>query len=421
MQGTSLVQWLCEEVQSSAATMPRLALLILESREDLRKLFSEALSGRPARYLAWLVTYGRTEYALTAELVHPAQEKLNRLVASGDRNARTALIKYSGQIAARTLIDTVRGQRVSVASAPPLNVVPVHVNVTMASPDSPPKDTKAGLPSRLPSAMKLNKPCELEDFSDVGAAALIRAVEPELVELYPDYPRGREHRKSWEYQQIIRGATQLRVLGEHSDVLIFPAGHERTAYELSNRARTVFAGDVYGSVQGNSAICDPILIDTGVYERQRYRATRLFARHMDARFLRFEAATFDLAVCPAFSSFPRSEELGGNLLLEFERVLRPGGILVLCVEFVVNGAGHGYAEAELYDADSLGKMLRCTASLELVEPIQETVSHTTLATAMPLVTAREEGQRGQSRFPHIVLEADGRQFTTATVFVRRLG
>ena len=158
-----------------------------------------------------------------------------------------------------------------------------------------------------------------------------------------------------------------------------------------------------------------------MHARQRHRATRLFARHMDARFLRFEAASFDLVVCPAFSSFPRSEELAGNLLLEFERVLRPGGILVLCVEFVVNAAGHGYAEAELYDADSLKNTLALAANFELVEPIQEKVAERTISTAMPLETAKEEAQRGQSRFPHIILEAEGRQFTTATIFVRRLG
>jgi SAM-dependent methyltransferase len=269
--------------------------------------------------------------------------------------------------------------------------------------------------------MKLNKPCELDDFSDVGAAALIRAIESELVELYPEYPRGREHRKSWEYQQIIRGATQLRVLGDRSDVLIFPAGHERTAYELSNRARTVFACDVYGEVKDEIATCDPFLIDPGIHARQRHRATRLFARHMDARFLRFEAGSFDLVVCPAFSLFPRAEELSGNLLLEFERVLRPGGVLVLCVEFVVNAAGHGYAAAELYDTDSLENTLALGANLELVEPIQQKVSAKTIATAMPLEIAKAEARRGHSRFPHIVLEAEGRQFTTATIFLRRLG
>ena len=41
--------------------------------------------------------------------------------------------------------------------------------------------------------------------------------------------------------------------------------------------------DVYGTIENGTATCDPFLIDTGAFARQRYRATRLFARHMDAR------------------------------------------------------------------------------------------------------------------------------------------
>jgi SAM-dependent methyltransferase len=269
--------------------------------------------------------------------------------------------------------------------------------------------------------VKLNKPCELEDFRAVEAIALIRALEPELTELYPQYPAGKEHRKSWEYQQIIRGAARLRMLGDHTNALCFPAGHDRTVYELTNRAHTVFACDVYGAIDNGTATCDPFLIDTGAFARQRYHATRLFARHMDARFLRFEACTFDLVVCPAFSAYPRTEESAGNLLLEFERVLRPGGVLVLCVELIVNGTGAANAGAELYDTDTLGTVLAWAANLQLVEPVQNTVSRATIATAMPLEIAKEDAARGESKFPHIILEADGRQFTTATVFIRKLG
>jgi SAM-dependent methyltransferase len=261
----------------------------------------------------------------------------------------------------------------------------------------------------------------LDDFRHVEAAALIRALEPDLTAMYPDYPHGREHRKSWEYQQILRGATHLRALKHSSDVLCFPAGHERTVYELSNRARRVFACDVYGSIANGAANCDPFLIDTGIFAKQPYRPTRLFARHMDARFLRFDAGSFDFIVCPAFSTLPASEEYAGNLLLEFERVLRPGGVLVLSLEFIVNGAGAGSAAPQLYDARLLGKVFSWAASLEALEPMQESVGPNTLQTVMPLAKAKEEALRGESSFPHIVLEEDGRQFTTATVFLRKLG
>jgi SAM-dependent methyltransferase len=267
--------------------------------------------------------------------------------------------------------------------------------------------------------LKLNKPCEIEDFKHVEAAALIRAMEPELTELYPEYPQSKEHRKSWEYQQIVRGAMELGVLHDSAEVLCFPANHERTVYELSNRARRVFAADVYGRVEDGKFVCDPFLVDPAAFARQPYKPNRLIPRHLDARFMRFDPATFDLVVCPALSAFPPSEEVLGNLLLEFERVLRAGGVLALAMEFVVNGAGAANLGFELYDRASLRKLLSWTPNLELIEEIQENVSAGTLATAMALTVALEEAQAGKSRFPHVILEAAGRQFTTATVFARK--
>lgn len=267
--------------------------------------------------------------------------------------------------------------------------------------------------------MKLNKPCEIEDFRHVEAAALIRAMEPELTELNPGYPHGKEHRKSWEYQQIVRGAMQLGVLHCSAEVLCFPAGHERTVYELSNRAHRVFAADVYGRVEDDDFTCDPFLVDPSAFASQPYKPNRLIPRHLDARFMRFDEAAFELVVCPAFSAYPASEEVAGNLLLEFERVLRPGGVLALAIEFVVNGAGPANMGPEIYDGTAVRRLLSWTSNLELVEEIQEKVSADTLATAMTLTSALEDSQAGKSRFPHIILEAGGRQFTTATVFARK--
>jgi SAM-dependent methyltransferase len=241
-----------------------------------------------------------------------------------------------------------------------------------------------------------------------------------LAELYPEYPCGKEHRKSWEYQQIIRGAAHAGVLHEDAEVLCFPAGHERTVYEMSNRARRVYACDVYGSTDNNQVSCDPFLIDPAAFARQPWKPTRLFPRHMDALFIRFDAESFDLAVCPAFSAYPIAGDSAGNLLLEFERVLRPGGVAVLSVEFILAGPGAVNIGSELYDIPALLKMLSTSHNLMLMEDIQTTVSEATHATAMPLATAKDDAQRGTSRFPHVVLEADGRQFTTATVFLRKV-
>ena len=266
--------------------------------------------------------------------------------------------------------------------------------------------------------MKLNKPCELEDFADGDAVFLIRTIEPELAELYADYPAGKEHRKSWEYQQIIRGAVQLGALRPDSHVLCFPAAHDRIVYEMSNRARYVFACDTYGAAQDTS--CDPFLIDPGKFARQAWAPTRLIPRHMDALFMRFDPETIDLIVCPGFSRFPDAAETPCNPLLEFERVLRPGGIGVLCLELAVNGSEPGHAGPKVYNRATILKALSTARSLELVEDVQEFVSTPTLASAMPLSLAMEEAELGRSTFPHIVLQSDDRLFTTATIFFRKV-
>jgi hypothetical protein len=141
---------------------------------------------------------------------------------------------------------------------------------------------------------------------------------------------------------------------------------------------------------------------------------------MDALFIRFDAESFDLAVCPAFSTFSIEGECAGNLLLELERVLRPGGVAILSVELILSGADAMNIGSELYDLPVLLRMLSASHNLMLMEDIQTTVSQATIATKMPLVTAKHDAEKGTSRFPHIVLEADGRSFTTTTVFLRKV-
>jgi hypothetical protein len=401
--GSTLVDWLGEPVSRNGSTLPRLAWLALDRRQDLRLQFPEVLAADGSRFLAWFVTYGRVEYALTSELLRPLRTAL-----AGHRNGRAALIKYTAQLAARTLLDTTRNK----LTAPPKAAAPVQVSVRVVQ-----RTQRAGAPILGDLTVNLNKPCELADFRDVEAAALIRRMEPELAALYADYPRGKEHRKSWEYQQVVRGAARLGALHRGAEVLCFPAGRERTVYELSNRARRVFAADVYGNAE--TGVCDPFLIDPGLFARQPYQPALLIPCHMDSRFIRFEPESFDLVVCPAFSGYPATKEAAGNLVLEFERVLRPGGLLVLSIELVVNGGTPVLAGPQLYDSALLQEVLSWSAGLRMIGPLQETVDDATAATSIPLADAKQQSKRGELHFPHIVLDVEGRLFTTATVFVRR--
>ena len=257
--------------------------------------------------------------------------------------------------------------------------------------------------------MRLNKPCELEDFADPAAASLIRAMEGDLVEIYPDYPYGREHRKSWEGQQIVRGLSILGALEPQNGLLFANSGHERSVFQLTNHVRQVVAADIYGDPE--TGTCDPFLLDPGRFARQPYRARRLVPRNMDPRYLAFDDDSFEVVVL---------QRVTEHSLLEAERVLRAKGFAAFSIELAIDG-GEAFEAAgvPVHDLASFRRLVSAAAGLVLVQDLQTTVSEATYATAIPLDEALEAARSGQARFPHLVMEHQGRRFTTATAFLRK--
>jgi glycosyltransferase involved in cell wall biosynthesis len=125
LAGGRVVDWLTEPVPYHGSELPRAAAFVLDSREDLRRTFPEAQNGDTGAFLAWLITYGRTEYSLAAELTQPLQDALQRAIRSGRGNARFALMKYSAQLAARALLDSASGRVLPPAAPSSLPLPPV--------------------------------------------------------------------------------------------------------------------------------------------------------------------------------------------------------------------------------------------------------------------------------------------------------
>jgi hypothetical protein len=92
-------------------------------------------------------------------------------------------------------------------------------------------------------AFKYNKLCQLADWQDPKLRTLIHAMLPDQFVKDPSFPTGREHRKHWEFAQILRGLVELDALPSNGMVLSFGAGHEELVYEMTNRVRWVFATD----------------------------------------------------------------------------------------------------------------------------------------------------------------------------------
>ena len=187
--------------------------------------------------------------------------------------------------------------------------------------------------------MRLNRVCNIEHWDEPELAQGMRQMIPYLVEEFPTYPTGREHRKAWEFAQIINGLRHLGALSEDSWVLSVGAGHEEPMYFLTNEVRWVFATDLYGDTSfSNREANASVLIDAGHFARIPYNPRRLVVQHMDALELRYEDNTFHAAY-----SLSSIEHFGGmqgavGSLREFHRVLRPGGVAAVATEVGVNRA-----------------------------------------------------------------------------------
>lgn len=269
----------------------------------------------------------------------------------------------------------------------------------------------------------LNKVCELDDWSDAQRVDAMRRMLPYHVAASADYPRGAEHRKAWEYAQLLRGVEGLDALGPASMVLSVGAGHEDPVYYLTNHARWVFATDIYGKGGFRGGEGDARMIDDpDSLALFPYNRNRLVTQWMSALDLRYEAGTFDLVF-----SLSSIEHFGTRVdidtsLAEMSRVLKPGGLLCVVTECVVNEAddhwGRGVA---VFSPATLRELAAGIPDVELVEPIDFSVSAQTRATSYPLKETLRDVRKGQLRYPHVVVSQWGREWTSVSLFFRKLG
>ncbi|HEX4245942.1 MAG TPA: methyltransferase domain-containing protein [Acidimicrobiales bacterium] len=270
--------------------------------------------------------------------------------------------------------------------------------------------------------MPLNKVCNLEDWDDATLTATMRRVLPGFVAAFPQFPGAMEHRKHWEFAQLLDGLAELGALQPDGMVLAVAAGQEAVLFDLTNHVRWVFATDIYGT--GNFAEKEAdavILLDPDAVAPFPYNRRRLVVQYMDALDLRYEDGTFD-----AVYSLSSIEHFGGTdgvrrALSEQRRVVRVGGIVALTTEVVINGAdpleeGH----LLLSTPEQLVDVCESIPGLALVEPIDFSVSDRTCSTVLSLSDAVTNSYNQVPDYPHIILEHQGRHFTSVSVFLRRV-
>jgi FkbM family methyltransferase len=307
------------------------------------------------------------------------------------------------------------------------------VNAPIAPPSSAPASTA---PGRRPLAF--NKACEIEDFDDPEFAALMRDVlEYKAHRFGADFPHGVEHNKDWEVTMAVRALRQFGALRPDARLLGVAAGTEDTTYYLTRHVREVTIVDRYlqPGVWGLNAPTW-MLASPGLAANDRCDVRRLAVEHSDARRLRFADETFD----GIFSS-GSIEHFGGlddvaHAAYEMGRVLKPGGVLSMST-VVVDDEGPtriGWPGSLLmFRHGDLARYIVEASGLELVDPLETTVSNATMQTRRSLALAmadhqtivRELGAKGESEaflhwdFPHVALDYEGFTFHSMHLTLRK--
>jgi SAM-dependent methyltransferase len=282
-------------------------------------------------------------------------------------------------------------------------------------------DAVAPIREVFPAQIGLNCLCNLEDWNSTELRQTIRDLLPYFLPANPQFPQGMEHRKHWEFAQLINGFHRLGVLGPDAWILAVAAGQEEPAFYLTNFARWVFCTDIYGSGEFSNLEADArILIDPDAVARCRFNRRRLVVQYMDALDLRYEKATFD-----AVYSLSSIEHFGGfegarRALNEQRWVLKKGGIAAFTTEVVINGAPSlEEGNLALFTPDDVSRLCQSVDGLRLVEPLDFSVSNRTRANPISLRQAAQDAQvRKYTEYPHVVLEHKGRHYTSISVFLQ---
>ncbi len=216
----------------------------------------------------------------------------------------------------------------------------------------------------------LNSFCKLADQADF--------LDSDFSQLFAELlqPVGRISRQSWVEVSALMCLQRLNYLLPDVKGLGLGCGKSRVLYYLTRHCRRIVSADLYLSndpARANTANSD-IFKHPGKYAPFGYSAAKLEMLNAAGDKLPAKNSNFDFVL-----SFAPTEYLGPKarmamILREVDRVLKPGGHLVLALELVINGVEHPY----YCGPDELERFLTKGHSLKMIEDINLSISASTL-------------------------------------------
>jgi SAM-dependent methyltransferase len=216
------------------------------------------------------------------------------------------------------------------------------------------------------------------------------------------------HRKAWEYGMCILGLEKLGCIRPEAEALAVGAGTERPLFYFANRIKRMVATDIYDGVgEGRTEM----LTEPARFAPFEYREDHLEVRRMSGCDLELEDDSFDFAfTLSSIEHFGTRTDIARSVR-ELERVLKPGGVVCIATEYILNKARH----EEFFTHEELQEVIVNSSGLTLVEPdLDLSISESLLRYPIDLV--REENHHVS---PHIVLENSGVIWTSIILFFRK--
>jgi SAM-dependent methyltransferase len=182
---------------------------------------------------------------------------------------------------------------------------------------------------RISARTSLNRLCDISDWRNGGEICIILKSLGECVCI---------HRKAWEYAYCIYGLTRLGMVNPESKAIAIGAGHERPLYYFANQIAKVVATDLYND-RGTDDDAG-MLTTPEKFAPFTYRKENLEVYQMNGTDLKFPENSFDFAFTLSSIEHFGSRENITKAMSEIFRVLKPGGILCLTTELILNNTHH---------------------------------------------------------------------------------
>jgi ubiquinone/menaquinone biosynthesis C-methylase UbiE len=187
------------------------------------------------------------------------------------------------------------------------------------------------------------KAANREDYHNTTFWELIRGIFLHDQLRYADnFPLGREDRHYWQTAMTARTFADHGVLGPNARVLGDGAGNDPIVFWLTNKVAQVFATDLYLAKGSRAAtVCPGMLAEPERHWPGSWNSRRLVVQHMSPQELRYSDESFDAVFAPhALDSCLTLDEVE-RALEEMYRVLKPGGVVSLHVNFAIDQTGNG--------------------------------------------------------------------------------